>query len=119
MAYNEQSTERQRFRSFCERYLIARAEFFTKGREEEDAFACMLQANAIYKRLNAYSAHFEKREEPQDAQGSAVANQAGGITGPQQAPSLPQALQAAVKSGALSPQAAMKALSALRGLPTP
>lgn len=60
MSYSTQGVERQRFRSFCERYLIARAEHFAKGREEEDAWECMQTARAIYNRLNGFSAPFDE-----------------------------------------------------------
>lgn len=73
MGFNTQSTERQRFRSFTERYLIARAETFRKGKEEEDAWNTMLQAQSIYQRLNSFSAKFE--ENPEQGVAGAAPNQ--------------------------------------------
>lgn len=39
----------QRFRSFAERYVIARAETFRPGHEADDGHACILMARTIYK----------------------------------------------------------------------
>jgi hypothetical protein len=41
--------DKQRFRSFCERYLIERAGSFLPGQERQDAWNAVLDANAIYK----------------------------------------------------------------------
>lgn len=112
MGYNEQSTDRQRFRSFCERYLIARAPFFDKAREEEDAYECMLRAKAIYQRLNAFSVSFEEREEPQQAAQQAAQQGVGGA-GPVPSNQF-TALQNAVRSGAIDPAVAIKVMQALR-----
>lgn len=39
----------ERFRSFAERYVIARAAFFRPGHEEEDAWAAVATAKSIYR----------------------------------------------------------------------
>ncbi len=107
MAYNEQSTERQRFRSFCERYLIARAPFFDKAREEEDAYECMLRAKSIYQRLNAFSATFEDRDAPEDAANYGVGVAANRLN----------AIQNALKTGTLSPSSAAALIGAMKHKP--
>lgn len=38
-----------RFRSFAERYIIARASFFRVNHETEDAWKCLLDAKRVYK----------------------------------------------------------------------
>lgn len=38
-----------RFRSFAERYIIARANYFRVGHETEDAWNCLLDAKRVYK----------------------------------------------------------------------
>lgn len=42
-----------RFRSFAERYVIARAPSFRPGHEEEDQWTCMLNAKSAYKKIAA------------------------------------------------------------------
>lgn len=42
-----------RFRSFAERYVIARAPSFRPGLEEEDQWTCMLNAKSAYKKIAA------------------------------------------------------------------
>lgn len=38
----------ERFRSFAERYVVARAAHFTPGQEQEQAWAAILDAKAMY-----------------------------------------------------------------------
>lgn len=51
MAQNE--TNEQRFRSFCERYVIERASSFRQGHEEEDQWTAMLNAKSAYRKIQA------------------------------------------------------------------
>lgn len=43
----------QRFRSFAERYVIARAATFRAGQEDEDGWAAALQAKSLYRKMEA------------------------------------------------------------------
>lgn len=45
------SSSSERFRSFAERYVIARASLFRVGHEQEDAWAAMLDAKSIYQQI--------------------------------------------------------------------
>lgn len=43
--------ETHRFRSFAERYIVARAEHFKPGHEKEDGWDAILQAKTLYKSI--------------------------------------------------------------------
>jgi hypothetical protein len=47
------SFDKQRFRSFVERYLIERASTFQPGKEREDAWLCVQDAKTIYANIEA------------------------------------------------------------------
>lgn len=49
--------EKTRFRSFAERYLIARAHLFDPDPEKEEAqvWACLLRARTAYRKINELS----------------------------------------------------------------
>lgn len=51
MAQNE--SNETRFRSFAERYVIARAPSFRYGHEEEDQWTCLLNAKSAYRKIEA------------------------------------------------------------------
>lgn len=46
-------TDSDRFRSFAERYVIARAETWPAGDEERRSWEALLQAKSLYKRIAA------------------------------------------------------------------
>lgn len=51
MAQNE--SNETRFRSFAERYMIARAPSFRDGHEEEDQWTCILNAKSAFRKIEA------------------------------------------------------------------
>lgn len=94
MAMNE--SNETRFRSFCERYVIARAATFRVGHEEEDIWTCMLNAKSAYRRIEAMGRGVTKEDNAmaeaaaQDAQSPSVAmpsqgSMTGRYTGPKSA----------------------------------
>lgn len=59
-----------RYRSFCERYIIARASQFRAGQEREDAWNASLDALSIYRRIEMQSRDVDRP--PQQAGVSAA-----------------------------------------------
>lgn len=51
--------DKVRFRSFAERYIIARATTFTVGNEANDAWKALLDAKSIYRKIKASAATFD------------------------------------------------------------
>lgn len=66
-----------RFRSFAERYLVARASSFRVGHEEEDGWKAILDAKTLYNMVDQVSRGVDKPDptaNPPGAQSSAHAN---------------------------------------------
>lgn len=51
-----------RFRSFAERYLIARAANFRVGHEVEDAWACTMDARTVYAMIKRVGTNIEPED---------------------------------------------------------
>lgn len=58
-------SEQQRFRSFAERYVIARAHNFSADpvQEEHDAWECAVRARSLYEKINNLSHKYAKVDE--------------------------------------------------------
>lgn len=65
-----------RYRSFCERYIIARAPQFRVGQEREDAWSASLDALSIYRHIEVQSRDVDRP----------ATQQAGVSSGPQMQP---------------------------------
>lgn len=75
-------SEEFRFRSYAERYVLARAPTFREGHEDEDAWQATLQAQGAYKRIAEVAKGF-RPSQFEDAQPTqAVYPNGGGATGP-------------------------------------
>lgn len=74
-----QSNE-ERFRSFAERFVLARAPTFRDGKIEDDSWAAILDAKSIYAKIESVSKGFARNDEDGSAE-QARAN-VGGFTGP-------------------------------------
>lgn len=74
-----------RFRSFAERYVIARAAFFRLGHEEEDAWAAVATAKSVYRMAASMgkTAELDPDDLGQNSFPGSVAGQARGATGGQ------------------------------------
>lgn len=53
--------EMSRFRSFAERYVIARAATFRVDHEEADSWECILRAKSVYKMISGVADEFRKK----------------------------------------------------------
>ena len=53
----------QRYRSFVERYVIARAPFFRVGHEKEDAWLATADAETVYKKIAGRSRVYQDEHE--------------------------------------------------------
>lgn len=72
-------TNETRFRSFCERYVLARASMFREGHEEEDQWTCMLNAKSAYRKIEAMGRGITNEDV---AMAAKEAQQAGQVTSP-------------------------------------
>ena len=75
-------TEKTRFRSFAERYVIERASSFKEDTEQNDAWKAILQAKTVYKMIHGIANTLTMYDE---ASQQAQSNQAQGNMASQQA----------------------------------
>ena len=75
-------TEKTRFRSFAERYVIERASSFKEDTEQNDAWKAILQAKTVYKMIHGIANTLTMDDE---ASQQAQSNQAQGNMASQQA----------------------------------
>lgn len=67
--------DEERFRSFAERYVVARAQHFDTDPkvEEEQAWACILRAKSVYKQIEMQAGEFKPQPEVNTQVGIAAA----------------------------------------------
>lgn len=75
MSQNE--SNETRFRSFAERYVLARAHMFREGHEEEDQWTCMLNAKSAYRKIEAMGRGITNEDEAMRDKHVEAAQQAG------------------------------------------
>lgn len=87
-------SEEYRFRSYAERYVVARAANFRVGHEDEDAWQATLEAQGAYKRIAEVAKGFRDKEDGAASAGQGqMASQtttAGPYNFPNQPPNLGQ-----------------------------
>jgi hypothetical protein len=78
-----ESEEKKRFRSFAERYVVARAHLFPVENEMDAAWQCMLMAKTAYKMINGAGVEFEPVPDAANSPGQAGCGTHGpvGVTG--------------------------------------
>lgn len=72
-----------RFRSFAERYVVARAPTFDPKTEQEDAWEALLNARTIYEQIGQMSKNVDTPDTQQMLAGAATPLSAAGMNRPQ------------------------------------
>jgi len=106
-----ESEEKKRFRSFAERYVVARAHLFPVENELDAAWQCMLNAKTAYKMINSAGSEFDPLP---DAAEQAPVTQGGGQIGGNHTHRLPNltASQIAARMAAMQQAQSQPAIAA-------
>jgi hypothetical protein len=85
------NTEEERFRSFAERYVIERAQSFTVGHEQEEAWRALLDAKSLYMQVKGMgSVTFGQQDTTQAPMTNGQTNPASGGLVPRAQPKVSQ-----------------------------